>query len=80
MKFTEIRKEKGKITILNIEKLENEMDAAFFALEDYSVELTGLAGEWERVAVTEKGARLLSEYKEAKSRYERAMKEEIDNG
>ena len=62
--------------MVNTEKFKKEMDEAFFALENYSVELTGLAGEWERVTVTEKGARLLSEYKEAKSRYERAMKEE----
>ena len=65
--------------MLNTEKLKKEMDEAFFALEDYSVELTGLAGEWERVVVTEKGARLLSEYMEAKSGYERAMKEEGGN-
>ena len=50
-----------------IEKLKAKAEEAFFRLEDYSVEVTGLAGEWETIEKTEKGAKLLREYNEAKA-------------
>ena len=42
-----------------IQELEAKANKAFFAVEDYSTELTGLAGEYEAVAKTQKGRELL---------------------
>lgn len=42
-----------------IKRLKEEADIAFYELEDYSTELTGMAGEYEAVAKTQKGRELL---------------------
>lgn len=54
-----------------LEELETKAQEAFFAVEDYSTELTGLAGEYEKVAKTQKGRELLR----AKIRAEKALKQ-----
>ena len=59
----------------NIEGLKALAEEKFFALEDYSMETTGAAGEWEEVEKTVKGARLLLEYHEAQNTYDQAMNE-----
>ena len=56
-----------------VEKLKAKAEEAFFAVEDYSTEMTGLAGEWETIEKTEKGAKLLREYREAQAAYDSAM-------
>ena len=58
-----------------INELKSIADEKFFALEDYSVEKTGNAGEWEIIEKTDKGARLLHEYREAQANYDNAMNE-----
>ena len=58
-----------------IEALKAVADEKFFALEDYSTEMTGVAGEWETVEKTVKGARLLLEHREAQTAYDKAMDE-----
>ena len=45
-----------------IKRLKEEADIAFYELEDYSTELTGMAGEYEAVAKTQKGRELLRNY------------------
>ena len=42
-----------------IKRLREEADIAFYELEDYSTELTGMAGEYKAVAKTQKGRELL---------------------
>lgn len=54
-----------------LQELEEKANEAFYALEDYSTELTGLAGEYEKVAKTQKGRELLRE----KIRTEKALKQ-----
>ena len=54
-----------------LQELEAKANEAFLALEDYSTELTGLAGEYEAVAKTQKGRELLR----AKIRTEKALKQ-----
>jgi hypothetical protein len=54
-----------------LQELEAKANEAFFALEDYSTEVTGNAGEYEAVAKTQKGRELLR----AKIRTEKALKE-----
>ena len=54
-----------------LQELEEKANEAFYALEDYSTELTGLAGEYEAVAKTQKGRELLR----AKIGAERALKQ-----
>ena len=54
-----------------LQELEAKANEAFLALEDYSTELTGLAGEYEAVAKTQKGRELLR----AKIRSEKALKQ-----
>ena len=58
-----------------IEALKAVADARFFALEDYSTEMTGAAGEWDTVQRTVEGAKLLLEYREAQDAYDNAMDE-----
>ena len=58
-----------------IDELKAKAEEKFFALEDYSTEVTGYAGEWEEVEKTVKGARLLLEYNEAQNAYDQAMNE-----
>ena len=58
-----------------IEELKAIAEEKFFALEDYSTEMTGVAGEWEAAEKTVKGARLLLEYREAQDTYDQAMNE-----
>ena len=60
-----------------IARLQAEADKRFFALEDYSTEVTGLAGEWETVEKTVKGSRLLLEYLDAKDAYDKAMNDYV---
>ena len=59
-------------TEARIEELKAKADEAFFKLEDYSTELTGLAGEWETVASTPKGLKLYNEYIDANAAYKEA--------
>ena len=54
-----------------LQELEAKANEAFLALEDYSTELTGLAGEYEAVAKTQKGRELLR----AKIRTEKELKQ-----
>ena len=56
-----------------IEKLKAKAEEAFFSVEDYSTEMTGNAGEWDTIKKTEKGAQLLSAYREAQGAYDNAM-------
>ena len=58
-----------------IEELKSIAEERFFALEDYSTEMTGTAGEWETIAKTAKGAKLLREYRSAQADYDNAMNE-----
>lgn len=58
-----------------IEALKAVADALFLELEDYSMEMTGSAGEWETVQKTVEGARKLLEYREAQDAYDQAMNE-----
>ena len=58
-----------------IEELRSKADEAFFAVEDYSVAATGLAGEWEVIEKTPRGVKLLREYREAQAAYDNAMNE-----
>ena len=58
-----------------IEALKAVADALFLELEDYSMEVTGSAGEWETVQKTVEGARKLLEYREAQDAYDQAMNE-----
>lgn len=64
-------------TDAKINELKSIAEEKFFAVEDYSTEMTGNAGEWEAIAKTDKGAKLLSEYREAKANYDNAMDEEV---
>jgi hypothetical protein len=54
-----------------LQELEAKANETFYALENYSTELTGLAGEYEAVAKTQKGRELLR----AKIRAEKALKQ-----
>ena len=58
-------------TLKEIKDLEAKANEAFYALEDYSTVLTGLAGEYEAVAKTQKGRELLR----AKFRAEKELKQ-----
>ena len=58
-----------------IDELKAIADERYFALEDYSTEMTGMAGEWETIEKTQKGAKLLREYREAKAALDNAMNE-----
>lgn len=49
-----------------IKRLKEEADIAFYELEDYSTELTGMAGEYEAVAKTQKGRELLRKHYKAR--------------
>ena len=60
-----------------IDELQSIAEKKFFAVEDYSTEMTGLAGEWETIERTEKGAKLLREYREAQHAYDKAMNEYV---
>ena len=60
-----------------IEALKAVADSKYLALEDYSTEMTGLAGEWDTVQKTVEGARLLLEYREAQDAYDQAMNEYV---
>ena len=62
-------------TEAKIDALKAAADERYFALEDYSTEMTGMAGEWDTVERTVKGARLLLEYREAQDAYDDAMNE-----
>ena len=64
-------------TDAKIDKLKAIAEKKFFALEDYSTELTGYAGEWEAVEKTAKGAKLLREYREAQDAYDNAMNDYV---
>ena len=64
-------------TDAKIDELKAASEEKFFALEDYSTEMTGLAGEWETIEKTEKGAELLREYREAQDAYDGAMNEYV---
>ena len=55
-----------------IDALRANADELFLRVEDYSVEMTGLAGEWETIEKTAKGAQLLQEYREAEAAYKKA--------
>ena len=66
----------GKIDA-NIAKLKATAEEAFYAVEDYSTEMTGMAGEWDAIEKTDQGAKLLREYREAKAAYENAMDEAV---
>lgn len=59
----------------DIDKLKSVADEKFLAVEDYSVAATGLAGEWETIERTPRGAKLLREYHEAQDAYDNAMNE-----
>lgn len=60
-----------------LDKLKAIADEKFFAMEDYSTEQTGMAGEWEAMERTVKGSRLLLEYMEARDAYDNAMNEAV---
>jgi hypothetical protein len=64
-------------TDAQVDKLKSIADERFFAVEDYSTEMTGNAGEWETIEKTEKGAKLLREYREAQDTYDSAMNEYV---
>lgn len=64
-------------TDAKIDELKAIAEEKFFALEDYSTEMTGNAGEWETIEQTEKGAKLLREYREAQNAYDNAMNEAV---
>ena len=64
-------------TDANIDGLKAVAEEKFFALEDYSTEMTGNAGEWETIEKTEKGAKLLREYREAQDAHDSAMNEYV---
>ena len=59
----------------HIEGLKAKADEAFIAVENYSVAVTGMAGEWEVIQKTPRGIKLLREYREAKANYDNAMNE-----
>ena len=54
-----------------LQELEAKANETFYAVEDYSTELTGLAGEYEAVAKTQKGRELLR----AKIKAEKELKQ-----
>ena len=54
-----------------LQELEAKANETFYALEDYSTELTGLAGEYKAVAKTQKGRELLR----AKIKAEKELKQ-----
>ena len=54
-----------------LQELEEKANVTFYAVEDYSTELTGLAGEYEAVAKTQKGRELLR----AKIKAEKELKQ-----
>ena len=54
-----------------LQELEAKANETFYAVEDYSTELTGLAGEYEAVAKTQKGRELLR----AKFKAEKELKQ-----
>ncbi len=64
-------------TDAKIDELKTIAEEKYFALEDYSTELTGYAGEWEAVEKTDKGAKLLRAYREAQDAYDNAMNEYV---
>ena len=53
----------GKL-LEQIKALEKKKHEIFLKLEDYSVAATGLAGEWDVIKKTPRGAKLLSEYRQ----------------
>ena len=71
-------RESGYYTDEDIERvdaLKAKAHEAFLKVEDYSMELAGSAGEWEFVAKTEEGAKLLAEYHDANEKYKKADNE-----
>ena len=60
-----------------IDKLKEKADDAFYDVEDYSMEMTGSAGEWDTIEKTPKGEKLLKAYREAKATYDQAMDESL---
>ena len=60
-----------------IDALGAKADELFFKVEDYSTEMTGLAGEWETIEKTPNGAKLIREFREADRAYKKAMDAEI---
>lgn len=58
-----------------IAELEKRVDELFFKIEDYSTEVTGLAGEWETIEKTTEGARLIQEYNKAVEELESVEKQ-----
>lgn len=57
--------------------LKRKAHEAFLALEDYSVAATGLAGEWETIERTPRGAKLLREYREIEAELKKASDDYI---
>ena len=60
-----------------LEVLGAKVNDLFLEVEDYSVEMTGMAGEWEYIEKTAKGVKLLREYRAAKAAYDNAMNEAV---
>lgn len=60
-----------------LEALGAKVNDLFLEVEDYSVEMTGMAGEWEYIEKTAKGVKLLREYRAAKAAYDNAMNEAV---
>ena len=58
-----------------LQELEAKTNETFYAVEDYSTELTGLAGEYEAVAKTQKGRELLREKIKAEKELKKAQAE-----